>query len=95
MRGSLDLRWSATPGLVWTQFDDSDDWVVFNPSSGDIHVLSAAAYKLWQLTSCPPPRSSAELIRTLAGGAPADDFSASARETLEFMDRAGLIAPAP
>jgi PqqD family protein of HPr-rel-A system len=89
-------RWSAIAGLVWTQFDDADDWVVFNPLSGDIHLLSASAYSLWTLTTSSPPRSSAELIEALAAdtGSTADgDFLASARETLAFMDRAGLIVP--
>jgi PqqD family protein of HPr-rel-A system len=92
----LAVRWSATAGLVWTQFDDADDWVVFNPLSGDIHLLSASAYGLWTLTTSSPPRSSAELIEALAAdtGNTADgDFLSSARETLAFMDRAGLIAP--
>jgi len=89
-------RWSAAAGLVWTQFDDSDDWVVFNPLSGDIHLLSAPAYGLWKLTTSSPPRSSADLIDALAAdtGHIADgDFLSSAQETLAFMDRAGLIAP--
>lgn len=96
MRGEVNHRWSATPGLVWTQFDDSDDWVVFNPFSGDIHLLSPSAYALWQLTTSLPPRSSSDLIEALASdvGYSADgDFLTSARETLTFMDRAGLIAP--
>jgi len=95
-RHAVTLRWSATPGLVWTQFDDSDDWVVFNPFSGDIHLLSASAYALWQLTTSSPPRSSGALIEALAAdtGYTADgDFLSSARDTLNFMDRAGLIAP--
>ena len=96
MREHQVARWSATAGLVWTQFDDSNDWVVFNPFSGDIHLLSASAYRLWKLTASSPPRSSAELIETLAadtGHAADGDFLSSARETLAFMDRAGLIAP--
>jgi PqqD family protein of HPr-rel-A system len=96
LRGSLAFRWSATPGLVWSQFDDSDDWIVFNPFSGDIHLLSASAYALWQLTTSSPPRSSSALIEALAAdaGYTADgDFLVSANETLAFMDRAGLIAP--
>jgi len=96
LRGEITHRWSATPGLVWTQFNDSDDWVVFNPLSGDIHLLSASAYALWKLTTSFPPRSSPDLIEALASdaGYSADgDFLSSARETLAFMDRAGLIAP--
>lgn len=98
MRGPLvAFRWSATPGLVWSRFDDSDDdWIVFNPFSGDIHLLSASAYALWKLTTSSPPRSSPELIDALAvdSGYTADgDFLSSAQETLAFMDRAGLIAP--
>jgi PqqD family protein of HPr-rel-A system len=96
LRREIELRWSATPGLVWTQFDDSDEWVVFNPFSGDIHLLTPAAYELWRLTTASPPRSSAELVNTLAAHAGIDggaDFIASARETLAFMDRAGLVVP--
>jgi PqqD family protein of HPr-rel-A system len=96
LRGALAFRWSATTGLVWTQFDDSDDWVVFNPFSGDIHLLSASAYALWKLTTSSPPRSSADLIQALAAdaGYTADgDFLSSAHDTLAFMDRVGLIAP--
>ena len=96
MLREVSVRWSATPGLVWTQFDDSDDWVVFNPLSGDIHLLSASAYALWPLSTSSPPRSSSELIEALAvdAGYTADGaFLSSARETLRFMDRAGLIAP--
>jgi PqqD family protein of HPr-rel-A system len=93
----VDPRWSASPGLVWTHFDDSDEWVVFNPFSGDIHLLSASAYALWQLTASEPPRSSAELIAALAADHehPAGhEFTTAARETLAFMDRAGLVSPA-
>ena len=96
LRGQITFRWAATPGLVWTRFDDSDDWIVFNPFSGDIHLLSASAYALWQLTTSSPPRSSGELIEALAvdAGYTADgDFLSSANDTLAFMDRAGLIAP--
>jgi PqqD family protein of HPr-rel-A system len=93
----VDPRWSASPGLVWTHFDDSDEWVVFNPYSGDIHLLSASAYALWRLTNSGPPRPSTELIAALADDLehPAGpEFVAAARETLAFMDRAGLVAPA-
>jgi len=58
LRREIERRWSAAPGLVWTQFDDSDEWVVFNPFSGDIHLLTPAAYELWRLTTAPTPRSS-------------------------------------
>jgi PqqD family protein of HPr-rel-A system len=97
LQREIDVRWSATRGLVWTQFDDSDDWVVFNPFSGDIHLVSASAYALWQLTTSPHPPSSDELIETLAAEtrqAASSDFVASAHQTLAFMDGAGLIAPA-
>ena len=97
MHRALDPRWSPSPGLVWTHFDDSDEWVVFNPFSGDIHLLSAPAYALWRLTSSEPSRSSAELIDALAADieqAHRHEFVVAARETLAFMDRAGLVVPA-
>jgi PqqD family protein of HPr-rel-A system len=94
---AVDPRWSASPGLVWTHFDDSDEWVVFNPFSGDIHLLSPPAYALWRLTASEAPRSSAELIDALADSVEPSqrhEFIAAARETLAFMDSAGLIVPA-
>jgi PqqD family protein of HPr-rel-A system len=94
--GPLDRRWVAASGLVWTQFDDSDDWVVFNPFSGDIHLLSASAYALWRLATSSPPRSFESVIDALTAESPQmvdDRFVESARGTLAFMDHAGLVVP--
>jgi PqqD family protein of HPr-rel-A system len=92
----VDPRWVAASGLVWTQFDDSDDWVVFNPLSGDIHLLSAPAYALWRLATSTPPLSFTDVIDALIAESPqmADArFVESARGTLAFMDSAGLVVP--
>ncbi len=88
-------RWRAAPDLVWTHYDDSDDWVVFNPRSGDVHLFTAPAHLLWQLVdrgvASPEPLIAALASQT--GRAADEPLTTAVRETLAFMDRAGLIAP--
>jgi PqqD family protein of HPr-rel-A system len=93
-------RWRAAEHLVWTHYDDSEDWVVFHPQSGDVHLLTASAHLLWTLIydeqACTVPALVAALAE--ASGRPldglaSDELTAATRETLAFMDRAGLIQP--
>ena len=89
-------RWQAVTDLVWTHYDDGDEWVVYNPASADIHLLTASAYRLWALISSELPLLSDDLVSRLAAelGRVADNELATAtREALAFMDRAGLIRP--
>jgi PqqD family protein of HPr-rel-A system len=97
MLRSLGGSWDAATDLVWTHFDDSDESVVFNAASGDVHLVSASAYALWNLIASGPPRSAEQLVGVLAlhiGRAVDEEFSTVTRETLDHMDRAGLIVPA-
>src|SRR5262249_12957293 len=84
-------RWRAADDLIWTRYDDAEDWLVYNPASGDIHLLSDAGYRLWMLTTT---RSTTldQLVSALAHGSPPTEaLAAAARESLAAMDRAGLI----
>ena len=87
--------WQAVTGLVWTRYDDSDDWVVFNPASGNVHLLTSSAHDLWELTL---NRASTfeELVPALAErlSRPSDeDLTEASRAVLAFMDEAGLVRP--
>jgi PqqD family protein of HPr-rel-A system len=87
-------RWRAATGLIWTRYDDSDEWLVYNPASADIHLLSDAAHQLWTLTCNEAPLTSDELLVALLdrnAALPRQEFVAAARETLDFMDEAGLV----
>lgn len=89
-------RWRPASDLVWSHFDDSDDWVVFHPQSGDVHLVSSSAHTLWTLISNGRACTLPDLVAALAaalGRSPDDDLTAATRETLAFMDRAGLVQP--
>jgi PqqD family protein of HPr-rel-A system len=87
-------RWSAATELVWTHYDDGDEWAVYNPFSADIHLLTGPARQLLALVSAGPPSSSEELATRLAnelGRALDSELRTVTRETLELMDSAGLV----
>ena len=89
-------RWGPAADLVWTHYDDSEDWVVFHPQSGDVHLLTASAHLLWNLIFEGRARTSPEMVAALAaalGRQPDEELTAATRETLAFMDRAGLVRP--
>jgi PqqD family protein of HPr-rel-A system len=93
---SDEAHWEAADGLIWTHFDDSDDRVVFHPQSGDVHLVSAAAYLLWTLLAEHTGSTLAQLTDSLAAALdrPGDaQLGAATSEALTFMDRTGLIRP--
>jgi len=88
--------WRAPHDLVWTRYADSEDWAVFNPQSGDVHLLTASAHFLWQTIAAGNHITTDQLLAALADHVqmPLDaDLITAADQTLQFMDRAGLIAP--
>ena len=92
------LGWTAERNLIWTHFDDEDEWVVYNPASADIHLLTTSARLLFTLVSDEQPHSVEDLVATLAaelGRAPDEELTTVTRETLASMDRAGLLRPMP
>jgi PqqD family protein of HPr-rel-A system len=97
MRGlTEEERWGPAADLVWTHYNDSEDWVVFHPQSGDVHLVTSSAHILWKLIADGPARALTQLVSALAAAlerAPDDELTTVTRETLEFMDRAGLVRP--
>jgi len=89
-------QWTAAPDLVWTSYPDSDEWVVYDPFSPDVHLLTSSARVLWTLVADGQPHSIEDLVRTLAATldrAPDDELTEFTRETLASMDHDGLIRP--
>lgn len=81
--------------MIWTKYPDGDDWVVYNPASGDVHLLTAAARRLWELIAA-GASSFDTLAMTLAGDLdrPVDEeLTRATRDALASMDRVGLIRP--
>lgn len=78
------------------QYADSDDWAVFNPDSANIHQLSSAARRLFDLAATGVGAAPEALATRLAheSGHPLDStFIDATRETLAFLDDAGLLVP--
>jgi len=91
-------RWKASNDLIWTQYDDGDEWVVYDPASGDVHLLTSSARVLWSLISKKSPQSNEDLAAALAcelARPPDEQLVPMIQETLSAMDRAGLIRPIP
>ena len=80
--------------IVWTHYQDSNNWVVFNPASADVHLVTASAHHLWTLVPEDRGRSTAELIAALAADSGCDidrAFAQTTEDTLAFLDSAGLL----
>ena len=89
-------RWRPAADLVWTHYDDSEDWVVFHPQSGDVYLVTSAAHTLWALIADGSATTLNQLIPALATAlnrTPDDQLGSVTRDTLAFMDRAGLVRP--
>ena len=86
--------WLRVEDVIWTKFDDSDEWVVFSPLSAEVQLVNDAAHRLWLLASNREPRSGQTLVSSLAAdvGRPVDDeLKAAASATIAFMDEAGIL----
>jgi PqqD family protein of HPr-rel-A system len=91
-----DPRFDPAANLVWTRYHDSDDWVVFHPQSGDVYLVTSAAHILWTLIADGRASTPPQLVSALAAvleRAPDEELAAVTRDTLAFMDRAGLVRP--
>jgi PqqD family protein of HPr-rel-A system len=91
-------RWKASSDLIWTDYDDGDEWVVYDPASGDVHLLTSSARVLWSVISKKSPGSNEDLAGALAcelALRPDEQLRSMIQETLSAMDRAGLIRPIP
>jgi PqqD family protein of HPr-rel-A system len=91
-----NARWRAAADLIWTHYDDGDDWVVYVPASADMHLLTASAYRLWTLISSSQSSSSNEVAARLAAELSRplnDELMTATLEAIAFMDHAGLVRP--
>jgi PqqD family protein of HPr-rel-A system len=99
VNGAGDVHtWRVATQLSWTHFDDSDDWVVYDPASDDVHLLTASAHHLWTLVSDEQPHSLEDIVAALAadlGRPPDEELTRVTRETLAMMDDVGLVRPVP
>lgn len=89
-------RWEGADHLIWTHYDDGDEWVVYDPASGDVHLLTASARNLWILVADRQPYSIEDLVAIVATQLrqpPDEELMAVTQDTLSSMDRAGLIRP--
>jgi PqqD family protein of HPr-rel-A system len=89
-------RWQPADHLIWTHYDDGDEWVVYDPASGDVHLLTGSARNLWILITDGQPHSIEDLVATVAAQLrqpPDEQLMAVTQETLSSMDRAGLVRP--
>jgi PqqD family protein of HPr-rel-A system len=95
LSSSSPRRWSVPGGLVPSSYPDSDSCLVFHPGSGDIHLITPAAYRLLQIASVAPATTD-RLIAQLAEDldqAMDSDFIQAGLEAIRSMDRAGLLRP--
>jgi hypothetical protein len=91
---SFTALWQGQPGLEWTQYDDSDDWVVHNPASANIQLVTASTHRLWTLLATEGPKTTAALATAFSGeGAQAldEDYLRNTETALNLMDQAGLV----
>jgi len=90
-------RWrTLDPNLAWRHWPGEEEWVAFSAVSADVHLLNEHARFL--VERCTREALSIdhlviELSRHL--GRPADQaLSEAVKETVEALDRAGLLEPA-
>ena len=87
---------AADARLVTKHWNDEDEWVIFSPLSGDVHLLNSAAYQLLEALAEGPPMSAEALVAHLAGLAgrtPDAELEAAVATALTTLDSAGLIEP--
>jgi PqqD family protein of HPr-rel-A system len=92
-----NVRWRAASDLVWTHYEDADDWAVYSPASGDIHLLTPSARRLVLLAAAAAHTLTiAELGAQLATELerPLDDeLLGIIRDALTALDQAGVMRP--
>ena len=89
------LTFAAADSLIWTQYPDSDEWVAYDPASGDIHLLTSSAHELLQFAAA-APATAESLTMQLAVAMQRDldeEFIAATHDVIQSMDRAGLLRP--
>lgn len=94
--GQSIQRWTTANNLIWTHYDDADEWAVFHPSAATVHLLNASARFLWTAIADHGAITFDELVAALSEylGCHADqELIEGTRNALVWMDEAGLIMP--
>jgi PqqD family protein of HPr-rel-A system len=89
------IQWVAASNLIWASYPDADDWIVYNPASADIHLLTPFAQSLLRVatqTPCTLDSLTQLLAQELA--LPVDaELRAAIESAIASLDRAGLVLP--
>ncbi|MDH3222711.1 MAG: PqqD family protein [Gemmatimonadota bacterium] len=88
-------EWSARPrgrdDVIFRQL--SDDWVLFDPSTNQIHVLNLAAALVW--TACDGTQAVEDIVEEVAGsydGPSAREIRDDVEDALRRFRAEGLLA---
>jgi len=92
MARTTATRWSVPPSLDLRVKRLDDEYVVYNPWSGDTHVLNATAGAA--LLALQADAHDAESLARETAGDADDDVAAQMRELLVEFQVLGLIEPA-
>ena len=91
-----DPRWrAADPNLVTRHWNGEDEWVVYSPRSGDVHLLNEAANTLLGMLAA-EALTAGELVERLAAAAgrvPDLEFHHAVDQSLATLDQTGLVEP--
>jgi PqqD family protein of HPr-rel-A system len=82
------LRWRTPCQLAWRRWDDADEWVVFNPASGHLHLLNEPAARLLRAIEA-SPATLIELADRIDGRDDRDTLNA----LVASLDALGLVEP--
>ena len=96
MPGGPTWQWRAgDPDLEFRHWGDEDEWVVYSPRSGDVHLLNTAACQLLVEVARRPLTESelAQCLEGLMSRPPAGDLEEAVRQAVQALDRAGLVEP--
>lgn len=91
----LGVTWSAAgaSGFLWREFGSVS--VLFDPRSGETHMLDSLAREILDLF-IEQPRAASDVARALEDliGGPGDEISLRVDQAIAEFDRLGLIFPA-
>jgi PqqD family protein of HPr-rel-A system len=82
--------------FLWASWDE-DEYFLFNPASGQTHLLNGLAYELLQsLARCPADdRAIAQALYHPELGIPTETFHGLVNEQLHQLSLIGLVEQAP
>lgn len=88
--------WVLHEAVEWAQFDDTENFVAYNAAAGSFHLLTTSARRLLELACDGHARTFEQLVAVFAAESdvsPSADLRTTVRDTIETLDRAGIIRP--